>query len=136
MRAYRRLLSFLLLAGGSLIAASAQADGGGYGFWPGWWGSLGIASDYYIGNVPTPPYFALHPPVYYGQRVGMPYGNSPLPRPPRPVLREEREFVAAAAPRTPVMGLMILNPYVPPTTDAAREELPAPAKPKKRGRPR
>jgi hypothetical protein len=28
--------------------------------------------------VPAPPYFALHPPVYYGQRYTRPYGDSPF----------------------------------------------------------
>ncbi|MEZ6111901.1 MAG: hypothetical protein R3C99_12915 [Pirellulaceae bacterium] len=38
---------------------------------------LGPAA-YGLGNVPTPPYFALHPPVYYGERYYRPYGASPF----------------------------------------------------------
>ena len=29
-------------------------------------------------RLPTPPYFAIHPPVYYGQRYARPYGESPF----------------------------------------------------------
>ena len=29
-------------------------------------------------RVPTPPYFSVHPPVYYGKRYARPYGESPF----------------------------------------------------------
>lgn len=29
-------------------------------------------------RVPAPPYFAVHPPVYYGKRYARPYGESPF----------------------------------------------------------
>jgi hypothetical protein len=32
----------------------------------------------YRGNIPTPPYFAIHPPVFYGERVERSYGISPF----------------------------------------------------------
>ncbi len=38
---------------------------------------------YGLGYVPVPPYFALHPPVYYGERVYRTYGESPFARPAR-----------------------------------------------------
>ena len=38
---------------------------------------------YGLGYVPVPPYFALHPPVYYGQRYFRSYGDSPFARAPR-----------------------------------------------------
>lgn len=37
---------------------------------------------YGLGFVPVPPYFALHPPVYYGERFFRSYGESPFARPP------------------------------------------------------
>jgi len=43
---------------------------GSYGF--GYSGSL-----YGLGYIPVPPYFAIHPPVYYGDRVRRTYGQSP-----------------------------------------------------------
>ena len=33
-------------------------------------------------SLPTPPYFALNPPVYYGARHARPYGMSPFASPP------------------------------------------------------
>jgi hypothetical protein len=58
--------------------------------------------------VPTPPYFAIHPPVYYGGRVGMPYGNSPITRPPRQIVAE-RALSSESVP-APV-GQWIDNPF-------------------------
>lgn len=34
---------------------------------------------YRNGYIPIPPYFALHPPVYYSAPVGRTYGYSPFP---------------------------------------------------------
>ena len=45
----------------------------------GMWGRS-PSSLYNLGHIPVPPYFALHPPVYYGQRVFRTYGESPFPR--------------------------------------------------------
>jgi hypothetical protein len=45
----------------------------------GMWGRS-PSSLYNLGHIPVPPYFALHPPVYYGQRVFRSYGESPFPR--------------------------------------------------------
>ena len=55
--------------------------------------SLYNRSLYGLGRLPLPPYFALHPPVYYGIRYGRPYGVSPFPVPPR--VRVPATFVAA-----------------------------------------
>ncbi len=49
-------------------------------------GNLGLAYLFGYGGfgpqvrsfTPAPPYFALHPPVYYGQRYTRPYGASPF----------------------------------------------------------
>lgn len=65
----------------SAAAASASAQcGGGCGPWGGmpyWnWGYPSNAI-----NVPTPPYFALHPPVYYSHAVPRTYGYSPFAYP-------------------------------------------------------
>ena len=93
------------LAHAELPAVRAQgAAGRFYGWYPYVYPYL-ISSR---GEVPTPPYFAIHPPVYYGRRVGMPYGNSPFPRPPRPVVRARSQPVQYA----PRPGIMIENPYV------------------------
>lgn len=44
------------------------------------WPTTG-GSPYSLGQVPTPPYFALHPPVYYSVPVPRTYGYSPYAYP-------------------------------------------------------
>jgi hypothetical protein len=87
-------------------------DGGfGYGWYPYWFGGPAYQSS----AIPTPPYFAIHPPVYYGTRVGMPYGNSPITRPPRPIVRDQiRSYEPEAAP----VGQWIENPFYAKTEEA------------------
>src|SRR5688572_4982360 len=71
----------LLVVGFAAVAASAsvQADGGYYGYGFPWfgYGNNGPAA-YALGNIPAPPYFALHPPVYYSHPVARTYGTSPF----------------------------------------------------------
>ena len=52
--------------------------GGGYGGF-GNFGTFG--SPYALDRIPTPPYFAVHPPVYYSQPVPRTYGYSPFAYP-------------------------------------------------------
>jgi len=55
--------------------ASAQSPFG-FGFQPfGFYQPYGVR---YRSRTPTPPYFALNPPVYYGARHARPYGISPF----------------------------------------------------------
>ena len=42
---------------------------------------MGGFSPYSTGRIPTPPYFALHPPVYYSAPVPRSYGYSPFAYP-------------------------------------------------------
>ncbi|MBM3998845.1 MAG: hypothetical protein FJ297_04760 [Planctomycetes bacterium] len=60
-----------------------------------------------VGNVPTPPYFAVHPPVYYSGVVRRPYGDSP------DAYASKRPQVRRSAPRTtaPPAPRLIVNPY-------------------------
>jgi hypothetical protein len=98
----------LLLALGGGMLSSANAADYWYGHYAGWY-QYPFGNDVYrLGNVPTPPYFAIHPPVYYGKRVGMPYGNSPYTRPPRPVVRVSPQ----SKKQQPARGVMIENPFV------------------------
>jgi hypothetical protein len=70
--------------------------------------------------VPAPPYFALHPPVYYGQRYQRPYGESPFAAWPQlqPNIAYQPRPAAARA-------VTIVNPYaclpgtISPTAPAA-----------------
>lgn len=80
----------------------------------GYFGDGGFTNLYNQGFIPVPPYFALHPPVYYSAPVPRTYGYSPFPYPgsvPTPEV---------------VMGPEeILNPYVDP--ESVPEEAPEPA---------
>jgi hypothetical protein len=74
------------------------------GYCPGSWLSapaFGCSGSLYgLGYVPVPPYYALHPPVYYGERYYRSYGESPFARTDhssRPQL---------------IQAKVIINPYV------------------------
>lgn len=78
------LFSVLLLTVVSTNVAQAQFPyGGDIATWNGWgsyggWGYLGTR----VGFAPQPPYFAVHPPVYYSaQIIRRPYGYSPYAYP-------------------------------------------------------
>lgn len=66
----------LLVAGSSVHAQNTSGLGLSYLFGYGSSNIVGYGASTY--NNMTPPYFALHPPVYYGQRYSMPYGLSPF----------------------------------------------------------
>ena len=69
------LLGMMALLAPMASAASAQDNGLGYAYLFGYGASNTSAIRSYV---PPPPYFALHPPVYYGQRYTRPYGESPF----------------------------------------------------------
>ncbi len=77
----------LVLAGCLTVAseASAQFPCGFYGAGPGYW--YGVPTMWqYSYNGRTPPYFAVHPPVYYsGEIVRIPYGGAPWANAPSAV---------------------------------------------------
>ncbi|MBX7166456.1 MAG: hypothetical protein K1X74_08900 [Pirellulales bacterium] len=77
--------------------ASAQGFcyGGGYGYYGNPWS---------VYSLEQPPYFALHPPVYYSLPVPRTYGYSPFPYGPE-VMTPEIEI--DVEPQT------MMNPYVP-----------------------
>lgn len=90
--------------------ASAQAPFG-FGFQPfGFYQPYGIQ---YQSAVPTPPYFAVNPPVYYGTRYRRPYGISPFASPP--VVQAPASYQAgpdAAGMRSGVWPAPVTNPYI------------------------
>ncbi|MEZ6136104.1 MAG: hypothetical protein R3C53_14485 [Pirellulaceae bacterium] len=114
MRISKLLLPCLLVL---TLAASASADCGGLGlaYLYGYGGVNNMGMRSY--NNYTPPYFSMHPPVYYGQRFTRPYGASPFAAWP------QLQPSAAYAPQPHVdRSLMIHNHYVP-----AAEVIAAPA---------
>ena len=106
----RALALAALLTFGALPSSAQAWDCGGYGIGP-FGGPYGIGfggfgSPYAMGRIPTPPYFALHPPVYYSVPVARTYGYSPFAYPgtvPTPEVEVEP---------TPQV---IVNPFVTPT---------------------
>lgn len=61
----------------------------------------------------TPPYFSMHPPVYYGQRYYRPYGASPFAAWPQ--LQPNPAY--APAPMPARAAAAIINPYCAPVTE-------------------
>ena len=91
----------------SPVHAQTFGTYGSCGFaFPGWAGFAG-GSPYSLGRIPTPPYFAIHPPVYYSVPVPRTYGYSPYAY-PGTVRTPEVSFPESA---------MIQNPYVKPEVE-------------------
>ena len=91
------------------------------GWWRAWpegnpYLSAPYASSY--GSIPTPPYFAIHPPVYYGPRIRMAYGYSPIARPPLAVVEASGTGGGKVVPAT--SGRTVCNTFV--TTASAGAE--------------
>ncbi len=115
MTKYRILLASLvvLFVFAAMPSASRAFDGLGGSPWDvrafGYSGTL-----YGLGYLPVPPYFAVHPPVYYGERYYRSYGESPFARPDR----SSRPLRISAQ--------VIINPYVgQAAVGQAAPELPA-----------
>jgi hypothetical protein len=98
------------------FSSPAKGDGNNLGlaYLYGYGGLGGIGWQSYT---PAPPYFALHPPVYYGQRFTRPYGVSPFAAWPQ--LQPNAAYAPQAhVERAPaIRSETICNPYVP--ADAA-----------------
>ena len=107
--------------GGSLqVGVGSGVYGGGFGG-----GFGGIRGGFYGGGLgfgyplissaqacaPRVPYFALHPPVYYGQRYTRPYGASPFAS--GPLLQPNSQYTPAPQvqrSQTPA-ALVVMNPH-------------------------
>ena len=84
------------------------------------WGPFSLNRS--LGYIPTPPYFALHPPVYYSHPVAVPYGMSPYP-----IVSYSPMFRANYERPTPEPQVVI-NPYVEDEAEGdAAAEVTAPA---------
>ncbi len=93
------------------LALGFGGVGGGYGGFGGFGYGYGFAPFLYeSGHIPVPPYFALHPPVYYSHPVPRTYGYSP--------------FAYRHDVRTPeiVEAAVIENPYVTGGPDEEEKE--------------
>lgn len=119
------------LAGLALLMPNEVRAGSpfpGSAFGHGYYGGVGNFANPYSfpssTSVSTPPYFAVHPPVYYSARHARPYGMSPFAAPPMVAPsstyhgRLESEFVRP---------VMIENPYCEVPGGCAEEVVPVPA---------
>lgn len=86
---------------------SVQADHGlGLSYLFGYGGLGGFAGTAQPSYYATPPYFAMHPPVYYGERYTRPYGVSPFASWP------QLQTNPAYAPQPHVQRAQVIaNPY-------------------------
>jgi hypothetical protein len=108
--------------------ASAQCYGGGYDGFTGSFGTLNAYGSggtlYGSGYIPVPPYFSIHPPVYYSHQYYRPYGWTPFAQPsymgaavlrpePRMVVNQYVKQPAKAAARTDstAKAELIVNPF-------------------------
>lgn len=108
------LLSLAVLT----LASSAMAQSPWYGSYGGWdWGLSAGAYNQSIINQRTPPYYALHPPVYYsGEIIRRPYGTSPFASFDRGGCCESAAHGGSSAPSASyVRPALIENPYYVPS---------------------
>lgn len=95
----------VLVAGSGVTARAQDPYGLGFGYL---FGYGAVNTPRITSFIPAPPYFALHPPVYYGQRYMRPYGDSPFASWPQ--LQPSPAYsVYPAAPHAQVL----VNPYAP-----------------------
>lgn len=126
----------MILLVSTVAVAEAGYPWGGFGYGGGFGGLVVPGVGFGFGNgmayTPPPPYFAMHPPVYYGTRViRRAYGTSPFPLPP--INGVDASHGSAAGYDEPAPApLMIINPFVPgaetwvPPSTIPGEALPTP----------
>lgn len=99
-----------VLAFGAVAPAARACDGWCSGILGYQGTAYGVSGSLYgLGIVPAPPYFALHPPVYYGERYFRSYGESPFARP---------DF--SSRPRR-VQAEIVINPFIAPAAPSKSE---------------
>ena len=125
--------SFALIAAVGLMFVVNDAQAGSPGWGPYWGGGV-----YTSGVRGWPPYFSLFPPVYYSYPVPRTYGYSPFAYPlgsPTPEITitdaqpgvminpyvPKAESSGASLEKTAGGPLTIINPFVEPKVDLARD---------------
>ena len=109
MRGLRQALGMVVF--GAIIVAGTHSVLA-QGLWgPGTWSVYGFGARSWSTSRPGPPYFPVHPPVYYGRQVRMVYGDSPLVRSPRATSGVSQAERREAAAEPPVGGQWITNPF-------------------------
>lgn len=102
-------ICFCLIAIGGLFACPTAQAQDPFGFQFGY--TLGMQNSF-RNRLPTPPYFSVYPPVYYGQRFARPYGDSPYASFPQ--LQPAPGYHAVPMEGHFVRPRHIVNPHVAP----------------------
>ncbi len=106
------VFSLFLVSGDSVARAGGGCDT--FSGLPALYGYGFSGTLYGLGRIPVPPYFALHPPVYYSEQVARPYGLSPFAYRSAPVESHR------------IKPTVITNPFVKRTPAVAPRKKPAP----------
>jgi hypothetical protein len=119
MKFHRLLLAIAAIGLANVFSAEVRADGfGGRSGLP--WFAYGYSGSLYgLGRMPVPPYYAIHPPVYYSLPQARSYGHSPF------------AYSGDYQPPVKVTSRVVVNPHIKkrmvvPTEDGI---LPEPALP-------
>jgi hypothetical protein len=128
MKSTHLVVAALAVLFASAMTQDAQAQhlyGLRNGYGPG--GGCG-SSLYSLGRIPVPPYFALHPPVYYSGITPTTYGSSPFARrPARAIDYPVHEMPKSSAKPTSSPALtvgspqVVMNPFVGASEDLGNE---------------
>jgi hypothetical protein len=100
----RLILSLTTIVALGWVAPSLQAQdpyASQFGY------SLGYQNSF-RNRLPTPPYFAIYPPVYYGKRFERPYGDSPYASLPQ--LGSAPDYYPVPK-ETPYRTRTVINPH-------------------------
>jgi hypothetical protein len=98
------LLAATLVSLGAAVTAEAQDP---FAFQFGY--TLGYQNSFKY-RVPAPPYFSVHPPVYYGKRYTRPYGESPYAS--WPLLQANPSYMPM--PTANYSAMSVVNPHCEP----------------------
>lgn len=100
MKLPRLLLAIAAI--GLLGTLVSEAPAQGFEFRTGMpWFTYGYGGSLYgLGRLPVPPYYAIHPPVYYSLPQARPYGHSPF------------AYSGNFQPRVKVTRQIVANPFV------------------------
>jgi hypothetical protein len=98
----------------ALAAETASAQEVGIRYYTGDQYGFGLDRAYASGRIPTPPYFAIHPPVYYSYPVPRTYGYTPWAYP---------SYVMTPEIKAPVAPAMFENPHVKPETTSTPKKM-------------
>ena len=99
------ILSVAAIVALGCVCPSVQAQGP-YGYQFGY--TLGYQNSF-RNRLPTPPYFAIYPPVYYGKRFERPYGDSPYASFPQ--LQSAPNYYPVPK-EAPIQTHTVMNPHV------------------------